>query len=28
MAKHFKHIDAGFEALNVLPCQLFWGWKD
>jgi phospholipid N-methyltransferase len=28
MAKHFKHIDAGFEALNVLPCKLFWGWKD
>ena len=18
----------GFEALNVLPCFLFWGWKD
>ena len=28
MAKHFKHIDAGFEALNVLPCKLYWGWKD
>ncbi|ROT96526.1 methyltransferase [Altererythrobacter sp. FM1] len=28
MAKHFKHIDSGFEPLNVLPCQLFWGWKD
>ena len=28
MARHFKHIDAGFEALNVLPCRLFWGWKD
>ena len=28
MAKHFKHIDSGFELWNVLPCQLFWGWKD
>ncbi len=28
MAKHFARIDAGFEALNILPCQLFWGWKD
>ena len=28
MAKHFKRIDSGFEPLNVLPCQLFWGWKD
>lgn len=28
MAKHFKRIDSGFELLNVLPCQLFWGWKD
>ena len=28
MAKHFTRIDAGFEALNVLPCRLFWGWKD
>jgi phospholipid N-methyltransferase len=28
MARHFKHIDSGFEALNVLPCKLFWGWKD
>ena len=28
MAKHFTRIDAGFEALNVLPCKLFWGWKD
>ena len=27
MAKHFERIDSGFEALNVLPCQLFWGWK-
>ena len=28
MAKHFHRIDSGFEALNVLPCRLFWGWKD
>jgi phospholipid N-methyltransferase len=28
MAKHFRRIDAGFEALNILPCRLFWGWKD
>lgn len=28
MAPHFRRIDAGFELLNVLPCKLFWGWKD
>ncbi len=28
MARHFARIDSGFEALNVLPCRLFWGWKD
>ena len=28
MARHFTHIDAGFEPLNVLPCKLYWGWKD
>lgn len=28
MAPHFKRIDAGFEWLNVLPCKLFWGWKE
>lgn len=28
MARHFARIDTGFEALNVLPCHLFWGWKD
>ena len=28
MARHFKRIDAGFEPLNILPCRLFWGWKD
>ena len=27
MARHFRHIDSGFEPLNVLPCKLFWGWK-
>ena len=28
MAKHFRKIDSGFELLNILPCFLFWGWKD
>ena len=28
MARHFRVIDQGFEWLNILPCQLFWGWKD
>lgn len=28
MARHFGHIDQGFELLNVLPCKLFWGWKE
>lgn len=28
MARHFTRIDAGFEWFNVLPCKLFWGWKD
>lgn len=28
MARHFTRIDEGFEALNVLPCKLYWGWKD
>ncbi len=28
MARHFGHIDQGFEALNVLPCKLYWGWKE
>ena len=27
MARHFKRIDSGFEWLNVMPCFLFWGWK-
>lgn len=28
MERHFKRIDNGFELWNVLPCCLFWGWKD
>ena len=28
MARHFSRIDGDFEWLNVLPCKLFWGWKD
>ncbi|MDP3907805.1 class I SAM-dependent methyltransferase [Novosphingobium sp.] len=28
MARHFTHIDAAYEPLNVLPCRLYWGWKD
>ena len=28
MARHFRHIDEGFEWLNVLPCRLYWGWKE
>ncbi len=28
MARHFQRIDKGFEWLNVLPCHLYWGWKD
>ena len=28
MAPHFARIDAGFEWLNILPCKLFWAWKD
>jgi phospholipid N-methyltransferase len=28
MARHFSRIDKGFELFNVLPCKLFWGWKD
>ena len=27
MARHFTRIDNGFEWLNVMPCFLFWGWK-
>jgi phospholipid N-methyltransferase len=28
MARHFRQIDAGYEFWNVLPCHLFWGWKE
>ena len=28
MRADFKRIDSGFEFWNVLPCKLFWGWKD
>ncbi|MDE2595245.1 MAG: methyltransferase domain-containing protein [Sphingomonadales bacterium] len=28
MARHFARIDNGFELLNILPCFLYWGWKD
>ena len=28
MERHFSRIDQGFEPLNILPCRLFWGWKD
>jgi phospholipid N-methyltransferase len=28
MARHFTRIDKDFEPLNVMPCFLFWGWKD
>jgi phosphatidylethanolamine/phosphatidyl-N-methylethanolamine N-methyltransferase len=28
MAPHFRKIDSGFEPWNILPCHLFWGWKE
>ena len=28
MEPHFRKIDNGFELWNVLPCHLFWGWKE
>lgn len=28
MARHFRHIDKGFEWLNIMPSFLFWGWKE
>ena len=28
MTPHFRRIDSGYEAWNILPCHLFWGWKD
>jgi phosphatidylethanolamine/phosphatidyl-N-methylethanolamine N-methyltransferase len=28
MEPHFRKIDSGFEIWNILPCHLFWGWKE
>ncbi|MBB4857285.1 phospholipid N-methyltransferase [Novosphingobium chloroacetimidivorans] len=28
MGRHFTRIESDFELLNVMPCFLFWGWKD
>lgn len=28
MAVHFNRIDADYEPLNILPCKLYWGWKE
>lgn len=28
MEPHFRKIDNGFEPWNILPCHLFWGWKE
>jgi phospholipid N-methyltransferase len=28
MARHFRLIDQGYEPLNILPCRLYWGWKE
>ena len=28
MATHFTRIDHAFEPWNILPAQLYWGWKD
>jgi len=28
MQPHFKKIDNGFSVWNILPCHLFWGWKE
>lgn len=27
MVPHFARIDNGFELFNVLPCKIYWGWK-
>lgn len=27
MAPHFDRIDNGYSPWNILPCHLFWGWK-
>ena len=28
ITKHFARVDSGYELLNVLPCKLYWGWKE
>jgi len=28
MVRHFTRIDAEYEPINILPCKLYWGWKD
>ncbi|WP_164118723.1 methyltransferase domain-containing protein [Sphingorhabdus sp. Alg239-R122] len=28
MTPHFRKIDSGYEFWNILPCKLFWGWKE
>jgi len=28
MEPYFQRIDEGFEWRNILPCKLFWFWKD
>ena len=28
IAPHFARIDSGYEIWNILPCCLFWAWKD
>ena len=28
MRTQFRRIDSDFEFWNVLPCKLFWGWKE
>lgn len=27
ISPYFERVDRGFEAWNVPPCHLFWGWK-
>ncbi|MBP6441163.1 MAG: methyltransferase [Sphingorhabdus sp.] len=28
MTPHFRRIVHGYSLWNILPCHLFWGWKD
>jgi phospholipid N-methyltransferase len=28
MTPHFRKIENGYTLWNVLPCHLFWGWKE